>query len=408
MIHQTQYISIRLLSHFRNLRAPTHGASSLLGIVLLVIFILQLISGVMIAFSLNCDPMNIPMSRNEEDQEDLYTDDFFWLHERGVDLAFIFIFFHMINKFKLWSITTKQEGAWKTGVLLFLLLHVVTFLGLVLCCTHLSEITLVIAANILHSFTLKKTKIYWWLFPNQELNTDTVLRLMYGHYVSAFIFVVLAIYHSLEMHYDWRDSVFFENQKNSLSWWDDVIKSEILTALWFFVLVNLASKLLYNQSEPLSTELFMWGDVGSTSEIRFLGVTPHWYFRAYMGWLVACPHHYLGLFGLLYFPIALYYQPNIKNTRLPEGEFIQPSRSLVLAGSVAVFAMAILYSVSYLPYGKFYIRLGGNPASLASFAYIFVFLSISFIWIRKVTFKYLNRRVDVLGDLRKATHYRIF
>ena len=28
--------------------------------------------------------------RNEEDLEDLYIDDFFWMHERGVDLIFIF------------------------------------------------------------------------------------------------------------------------------------------------------------------------------------------------------------------------------------------------------------------------------------------------------------------------------
>ena len=101
MLHISTKISTKLLKHFRTLRAPVHGATSLLGITLLVIFILQILSGIMIAFSLNCDPMNIPMSRNEEDQDDLYTDDFFWLHERGVDLAFIFIIFHMMNKFKI-------------------------------------------------------------------------------------------------------------------------------------------------------------------------------------------------------------------------------------------------------------------------------------------------------------------
>lgn len=77
MVHKSNRITAQLLNHFSRLRAPTHGATSLLGIVLLIIFVLQIISGVMISFSLNCDPMNIPMSRNEEDHEDLYTDDFF-------------------------------------------------------------------------------------------------------------------------------------------------------------------------------------------------------------------------------------------------------------------------------------------------------------------------------------------
>jgi len=50
---------------------------SLIGIFIIFVFVIQLLSGIMLSFSLNCDPMNIPMSRNEEDMEDLYTDDFF-------------------------------------------------------------------------------------------------------------------------------------------------------------------------------------------------------------------------------------------------------------------------------------------------------------------------------------------
>lgn len=54
-----------------------HVITSLLGITILFTFVIQIISGVMISFSLNCDPMNIPLSRNEEDIEDMFTDDFF-------------------------------------------------------------------------------------------------------------------------------------------------------------------------------------------------------------------------------------------------------------------------------------------------------------------------------------------
>jgi hypothetical protein len=44
-----------------------------------------------------------------------------------------------------------QEFAWKSGSFSFLIIQLVVFLGLVLCCTHLSEITLTIAANALHT-----------------------------------------------------------------------------------------------------------------------------------------------------------------------------------------------------------------------------------------------------------------
>ena len=54
-----------------------HDFNSLLGFFVFLVIISQLVSGVMLAFSLIPEPMLIPMVRDEEDIEDLYTDDFF-------------------------------------------------------------------------------------------------------------------------------------------------------------------------------------------------------------------------------------------------------------------------------------------------------------------------------------------
>ena len=75
--HITKLLTLRVSNLFHTLTSKPHSRVSLVGICVLFIFIFQIISGIMISFSLNCDPMNIPMSRNEEDMEDLYTDDFF-------------------------------------------------------------------------------------------------------------------------------------------------------------------------------------------------------------------------------------------------------------------------------------------------------------------------------------------
>lgn len=374
-------------------KVQQHRSLSVLGLVLLLIFFIQLISGVMVCFSLNCDPMNIPMSRSEEDMGDLYTDDFFWLHERGVDFIFLFIFLHMFRKFYLSSYTKSQEGAWKTGSLLFLVLHVVTFFGLVLCCTHLSEVTLTIAANMLATATAKYGKIYWWVFPAEELNTDTVLRMMYGHYTTAFIIFAAAVLHSLEMHYDWKDTTFSENQKTDLSWWDDALRGELFSLKKFLLVFFWLAVFYYAENEPASIELFMWGDVGSVSDIRFLGVTPHWYFRAYMSWLVVCPHHYLGLLGLILFMVSMYFQPNIKATVL-FSYFTFKEYSLVKKVHVTAFIAAIMYCASYLPYGKFFNRLGGNMATLASFMFILYFLLTSLNWYYRVISEKLETIIE--------------
>jgi hypothetical protein len=65
----------------------------------------------MLAFSLVPDPMLVPLVRDEEDIEDLHTDDFFWLHERGVDLIFIFSYIHLFRKLYLSVFDYENEAS---------------------------------------------------------------------------------------------------------------------------------------------------------------------------------------------------------------------------------------------------------------------------------------------------------
>ncbi len=63
----------------------------------------------MLSFSLIPEPMVVPIVRDEEDLEDLYIDDFFWLHERGEDLLFIFSYLHLFRKLYLNAIEYEHD-----------------------------------------------------------------------------------------------------------------------------------------------------------------------------------------------------------------------------------------------------------------------------------------------------------
>ena len=54
-----------------------HDLNSLYGFFILLVVSSQLLSGIMLSFSLIPEPMLVPIIRDEEDLEDLYTDDFF-------------------------------------------------------------------------------------------------------------------------------------------------------------------------------------------------------------------------------------------------------------------------------------------------------------------------------------------
>lgn len=359
----------------------------------------QLISGTMLAFSLIPEPMIIPLVRDEEDTEDLYIDDFFWLHERGVDMIFVFSYIHLFRKLYLGIFEYENESAWKTGVFTFLIFQVVVFFGLVLCCTHLSEITLTIAANILHTFFLFKGKFYWWVFTDKQLNSDTVVRLAYIHYLIAFYMAYLGLIHGVDMHYDWKNETTYDGLDAEMSWWDEALSNEISHMLDVLVITVLICWYLYAEPEALSYEIFMWGDIGIVTDVRFYGVAPHWYFRPFMAWLIACPHHKTGIFGLLFFFFVLFFQPVLHGT---QELFNYNKRSLLLYKykfsfsnfyvssylnyefnlyyqfTYFFFIGCCMYATSFLPYGRFYNRLGGNIGMLCAYMYIFIYLGFYF------------------------------
>ncbi len=45
-------------------------------------------------------------------------------------------------------------------------------------------------------------KFYWWIFTDKQLNSDTMIRLAYAHYLSAFFLTYLSLLHGVDMHYD--------------------------------------------------------------------------------------------------------------------------------------------------------------------------------------------------------------
>lgn len=353
---------------------------SIIGLWLLMIIVVQCVTGVMISFSLVSEPMLIPLSRDEEDSDDLYTDDFFWLHERGVDYIFILLVSHFLRKLFLLSFSKRQELAWKSGSFLFLVIHGVIFFGLVLCCTHLSDITLTIAANIINTITFKIGKFYWFLFTDQTLNVDTIIRSMYLHYVLGLLTIVFGVLHALVMHYDYRDNNFFDGIDFEVEWFDIIFKNEIFKLADFFLIFVIVSNFMYSNIEPLSFEIFMWGDIGITSDVRFLGVAPHWYFRSYMGWLLLCPHHYLGVYGLIYLMAVVYFQPNIKNRstyffKNTNLILVKPELSFLHIFIFSIFLLSLLYADSFLPYGRFFNMVGGNIGLLIAYFIVFIYMS---------------------------------
>jgi hypothetical protein len=92
---------VNLIRYFATISVSFHDLNALFGFMIFLTIASNLVSGCMLCFSLIPEPMLVPVVRDEEDLEDLYADDFFWLHERGVDCIFIFSYLHLFRKLYL-------------------------------------------------------------------------------------------------------------------------------------------------------------------------------------------------------------------------------------------------------------------------------------------------------------------
>jgi hypothetical protein len=65
----------------------------------------------------------------------------------------------------------------------------------------------------------------------------------------------------------------------------------------------------------------------------------------------------------------------------------------------ALFIMACLCAASFLPYGRFYNRLGGNIGMLGSYIYIFMYLAFNGLRRSNMVDLYLYRAIHRLNSL---------
>mgnify|MGYP003403212163 FL=1 len=394
-----RYLIIFLAKLFVKLDMAFHELPAVLGFCILLTVYNQVVTGIMLALSLPSDSMYVSLSREQEDVETIYTDDMFLFHERGVDYFATFCFLHMFRKLYINALTVSHEATWKGGVLLFLLAQFIIFTGLTLCCSHLSDVTLTIGLNAFSSFCLFIGKLDWVLAPGEELSIDALIRLGYLHYILPFVLGFFSIYHGVDMHYNWKTEESFDGVYNELNWWDEGVINEVHQWLNLLAIAVISCLILYTEPEALHYELFMWGDVGMSVDVRYFGVAPHWYFRPYMGWLVVCPYHYLGLLGLIIFFVGFYFQPTVmkigdyseySGVRLMIVSFLfwvrdltkrvtrvlpfRCEQNIFYQITFIIFISCMWYSFSYLPYGRFFQSLGGNNASLLVYTYLFFYL----------------------------------
>jgi len=71
--------------------------------------------------------------------------------------------------------------------------------------------------------------------------------------------------------------------------------------------------------------------------------------------------------------------PRFRRSGVFPSQYYNVENNLYTQLTFCCFFYACLYTASFLPYGRFYNRIGGNPTSLHAFMFIFAYLTFPFL-----------------------------
>ena len=102
-----------------------------------------------------------------------------------------------------------------------------------------------------------------------------MIRLTYAHYLIAFFMAYLGLIHGVDMLYDWKNETSFDGLEAEMAWWDEALCNELGHTTDVIIIITIVAWFVYVEPEALSYEIFMWGDIGLVTDVRYYGVAPH-------------------------------------------------------------------------------------------------------------------------------------
>ena len=364
---------------------PLSSCTSIFGFVVLVSISLQVLSGFYLAWYYIPEPGLVIELREEMFEETRYGYEVFNMHVRGVDVVMIIMYLHILKKFFLKNYITYDSEGWLIGGYAFFWFHYIVGLGICLSASHLSDLTLTIAANVYWSLLNNTHDTYYFIFTNKHLNTDELIRLTVLHYLSPWYFYYLVQLHTLYCHENWDSdsdkNVYEDRSVMILSWYYDAFLKEFSDSWQFIYTTFMIFFWHYFDINPVQYFFFERWNISELDEIRFYGVAPHWYFRPYMGLLTIAPTHFEGIMWLVLYFLLLssapllfnYYMTNIKDLKI-----LTLKDSYIQWIAFLVFMSSLFSSASILPCGRYYYddeaSYVGNTWLKYSYQYIYWYL----------------------------------
>lgn len=214
-----------------------------------------------------------------------------YFHSNGASIVNIFLLLHL-GRSLYYNTYRCNSMTWNTGIIIFLLVIVISFLGYVLAWGQISFWGATVITNILSPIPYLIT----WLNGNYYITTSTLQRFFIFHFIIPFIVLIVLVLHIFYLHY------MCSNNSLGLS---NNASNTIHFSKYALIKDNLGALILYMAGlAQVYYGYLLLSHPDNLIEVNMLmtpaHIVPEWYFLAYYTILKVIPHKVGGLLVIIY------------------------------------------------------------------------------------------------------------
>jgi quinol-cytochrome oxidoreductase complex cytochrome b subunit len=258
------------------------------------------------------------------------------IHANGASMFFIALYIHMFRGLYYGSYKAPRELLWIIGVVNYLLMMAIAFLGYVLPWSQTSYWGATVIINLFGAIPLVGTHITTWLQGDFALGGATLNRFFALHYLLPFVLVGSVALHIWALHVarnnnpagievkSAQDTVPFHPYYTTKDTFYVLLFTFIFAYVVFFVPDFFASPNNHEPADPLRTPP---------------DIVPEWYFLPFYAMLRAIPHKVLGVAVMGGAIVTLFLVPWLNTSAIRSNRFRPLMRRFFWGLVVAVIVL---------------------------------------------------------------------
>ena len=258
------------------------------GFLLGITIVIQIITGIFLTIHYSSDMSNSFMSLYFLSREVYYGGLLRYFHANGASFVFLFAFLHLARSL-YYSSYFYNPNTFITGIIIFLMLMAIAFIGYVLPFGQMSFWGATVITNLMTPFPV----VIEYLLGGFTVSNPTIKRFFIFHFILPFVMLAIVILHLFYLHYMSSNNPLRINTNNKIPFFPYLVLKDTFSLFLVFTLMGFQSFFgVLTLSHPDNS-------LEANPLVTPLHIVPEWYFLIQYAMLKAIPNKNSGFIILV-------------------------------------------------------------------------------------------------------------